>query len=160
MDLLYKFDQKLEGGLGVILVMISHAVFVLKCWAATRWISRIHDFFVSWSYYTKKAWRSAAPRRYDEQLQNHFLIMDLQEKQKQCRWFLSHVERERGREREREWGMWNKICPKQCSEQYEVISSQTVRAVVIRKGVRNEFEVVSKHMNWFQVVKMKNQCGR
>ncbi len=49
-----QFDQNLEGGLGVILVMISHAVFVLKCWAATRWISRIHDFFVSWSYYTRK----------------------------------------------------------------------------------------------------------
>jgi hypothetical protein len=39
------------------------------------------------------------------------------------------------------------ICPKQCSEQYEVISSQTIRAVVIQKGMRNEFEVVSKHGN-------------
>jgi hypothetical protein len=84
----------------------------------------------------------------------------LQEKQKQCRWFVSHVGWEREREREREREMWNKICPKQCSDQYEVISSQTVRAVVIRKGIRNEFEVVSKHVNWFQVVKMKNQCGR
>jgi hypothetical protein len=30
MDLLYNLIKNLEGGLGVILVMISHAVFVLK----------------------------------------------------------------------------------------------------------------------------------
>lgn len=155
MDLLYNLIKNLEGGLGVILVMISHAVFVLKMLSSYQM-----DFPDPWFFcvmvllHTKMAWRSAAPRRYDEQLLNHFLIMVLQEKQKQCRWFLSHVERERER------GMWNMICPKQCSEQYEVISSQTIRAVVIRKGMRNEFEVVSKHVNWFQVVKMKNQCGR